>query len=201
MFYTQLRRCFGVQFQPIAWLAVILVVLPLGCSKEELKTAYNSAAAKTQELAAPVVEKIEDKLPESGNATLEMTPAVEMKQAEVAVIPLGDGQNVVQIVTYETGKSTRTYPCMMLHGQTSASSASTLSGQSVECDMYFQNSSSSPIAMTKPGSSVVVTFGQLDAENDTVTASLGMTRLIGSDGKDVLVSGGNVLAVVGGGGS
>jgi hypothetical protein len=202
MFDADTRPSFGAICRPLAWLVAIVAmvaVVPLGCSKEELKSAYDSAAAKTQELAAPVVEKIEEQLPESGNAVLQMTPAIEFNQAGVEVIPLGNQINVVQIMTYQPGK--RDYPCMMLHGRTNASSVSTLTGEAVECDMYLHRSSSSPIAMTKPGSSVVVTFGPFDAEQNTLRASLGMVNLIGTDGKEVLVQGGDVLAVVSGGGN
>ncbi len=185
-------------FRPALLLAALLILCPLGCSKDEVKKAFDSAAAKTQELAKSSVEKIEQQLPETGSVSLQVTPAVEIKSANVQVISIGDGRpNVVQVVTYDPQASSTSFPRMMLHGTTTVTSAAALSGEEVQCDMYYQNSYSSPIAMTKPGSSVVVKFTRFDPERKVVEASLGMANLMGSDGKTVKVGGGSLVAMVG----
>ncbi len=210
MLYLRLR-CFwrsvvssGPLYRPLYGpLSVVALWLCLvGCSKEEVTQAFNDAKAKTQELAAPVIEKVEQVLPESGSLTLEMTPAVEMEMADIHVFSIGDGRpNVVQVVTYDPDAGSQRYPRLMLHGTTAVTSAAMLVGKSVPCDMYFQSSSTSPVAMTQPGNQVSVSFDQYDSENATVQASLGSAELLGSDGKTISIRGGVLIAVVQSGGN
>ena len=53
------------------------MLVPAGCSKEELKQAIEDAKTQTQTLTESAVQAVEDKLPEAGSISLEMTPAVE----------------------------------------------------------------------------------------------------------------------------
>lgn len=186
------RRCRGV---PLLLILTITALLS-ACSKEEVKQAFDSAAAKTQELAAPVVDKIEQALPESGSVALQMTPPAEIKSAGIEVIAVGDGRpNVVQVLTYQPGDST-SYPRMMLHGTTASAGPIDLAGQELKLEMYLQMSSSAPIAITQPESPATVSFERHDAENNAIHASLSPVELMGADGKKVTVMGGNIVAVI-----
>lgn len=201
MSHTLSRRRAG-GLRAFCLLAVVMAIWPLGCSKDEVTQAFNDAAAKTQELAAPVVKKIEAQLPESGSVTLQMTPSSEFNSASIEVIGLGQGRpNVVQVLTYDPSKRSRTFPCLMIHGTTTAASPSDLSGQKVPCELYFQFSATAPIAMTKPGSPVAVTFDRFDTENNALHATLGMVELDGADGKKISIRGGSLVAVVKSGGN
>ncbi len=183
-------------------LFLVALIVPAGCSKEEMKQAYEEAKAKTESLTESAVQAVEDKLPESGSITLEMTPAAKARQADVEVISIGDGRpNVVQIVTYDPSAGTRTFPAVLLHGTTSATSVSALAGETVNCDLYFQASPTAPIAMTKPGGSVAVTFGSLNVDDNALPATLGSAELIGSDDKPLQIRGGEIVAVVRGEGN
>ena len=61
--------------------------------------------------------------------------------------------------------------------------------------MYLSSASSAPIAMTKPGKSVSVTFGPLVPEDNAIRGTLGMASLIGSDDQAITILGGEILAV------
>lgn len=185
-------------YRVLTLLLLGILILPAGCSKEEIKAKLKEAQDKVEAVAESTVQAVEERLPESGSVALQMTPAVEKTgTADVELISIGDGRpNVVQIITYDPSATTRSYPSIMLHGTTDATSASALSGDTIECDMYFQASYDTPIAMTKPGGSVAVKFGAFNAEDNALTATFGMTQLLGSDDRSVQIAGGDIVAVV-----
>ncbi len=179
-------------------LALLLMVSVLnGCSKEDVKKALNDATEKTKRLTESAVDAVEERLPENGNIQLKTNPPTEpIKQADVELISIGDGRpNVVQIMTYDPSTSSRSYPAVLLHGTTDASTVSSLAGKTIQCDMYLSSASSAPISMTKPGKSVAVTFGPLIPEDNAISATLGMASLIGSDDQPITILGGEILAV------
>lgn len=192
-----LHRWFFERSSQLVLVLTGVLLVSLGCSKEEFKEAINTATEKTQEIAKAGVESIESQLPEKGQATLKLDTDVTIKSASVQLISVGDGRaNVFQIATYDTTQSSRTFPALLLHGGTSAAGVTGLSGEKINCDMYYQESYSSPIAMTKPGSSIIVNVNRFDAERNVIEASLGMADLITSDGKVVRVSGGDIVALI-----
>ncbi len=185
--------------QRVLTLSLFLILLvPGGCSKEEIKEKLKQAQEKVEAVAESTVQAVEDKLPETGSITLEMSkPVEELKRADVELIVIGDGRpNVVQILTYDPASSSRVYPCLLLHGTTKATSAAGLSSETVACDMYFQASPSGPIVMTKPGASVPVTFGSLSVEENTLSASLGAAELVSADNSPISIRSGDLVAVV-----
>ena len=190
---------------PIRYLMLLLlgiVIVPSGCSKEEMKQKFEEAKAKTKAMTESAVEAVEAKLPETGHITLEMNPPVEFKKADLELISIGDGRpSVVQIVTYDPSATTRSFPSLMLQGTTTATSASALAGATVSCDMYYQASPSAPIAKTIHSDSVSVIFGTLNAEDNALPATLGSANLVGSDNQPVQIRGGDMLAVIRGEGS
>lgn len=165
-----------------------------------MKQALADAKAKTESAVSQVGAAVEEKLPETGNMKLDVTPSVEeSKRADVELITIGGGRpNVIQIVNYDPATTARSFPVVLLHGTTTVSSVSALAGSSVDCDMYFQATSASPIAITPPGGSVKVTFGSMNEDN-ALSATLGSAQLVDSADKPVQVRGGQVLAVVRGG--
>jgi hypothetical protein len=194
------RRMIEMRFLTLLLLGIVIV--PSGCSKEEIKQKFEEAKAKTQEMTASAVEAVEERLPESGSIVLEMTPVVEIKQADVELISIGDGRpNVVQIVSYDPSTTSRSFPCVLLHGTTTAKSASALAGETITCDMYFQASPTAAVAMTKPGGSVSVQFGAVNVEDNALSATLLQAELVGSDDKPVQIRGGEIVAVIRGEGS
>jgi len=182
----------------VSLLWMLLVPLVLGCSKEEMSQALESAKSKTKAMTASAVEAVEDKLPESGSITLDRTPQpVTISQADITLISVGDGRpNVVQITSYNPSSASRSYPALLLHGITNLSTASSLEGEKIACDLYLQESETSPITMTEPGHAIVVDFQQYNSVENTLTANLGMISLRGSDDSVLEISGGKVLAVI-----
>jgi hypothetical protein len=176
----------------------LVLFLAPGCSKEEMKQALETAKSKTKSMTNSAVEAVEDTLPESGEVTLNLQPdPIAISNAELDLISIGDGRpNVVQIITYNPDASSRSYPALLLHGTTNMSTASSLAGEKVQCDVYYQASESSPIAMTLPGEAMTVAFQQYNPTDKALTATLGMISLRGSDGSVIQIEGGDVLAVI-----
>lgn len=183
--------------------ACITVAFISGCSKEKLKEALEEAKTQTKSLTESTVQAIEDKLPESGSLSLEITPASPaINQMDLALIEIGDGRpNVVQIVSYDVRRPARNFPSVMLHGTTAASTASSLVGTTIACDVYYQASPDAPIAMTKPGGSVSVTFDAFDQDEKVINAKLGAVDLLSSDDQTISIRGGQLVAVVRGAGN
>ena len=128
---------------------------------------------------------------------MKTSPAVETGRADLELISIGDGRpSVVRIMTYDPSQSTLRYPAIMLQGTTTATTAAALANQSVECDMYFQASASSAIAMTPPGGSVSVSFGSLIVEDNALPGSLSQVTLIGSDFQKLNIPEGEIVAVI-----
>lgn len=179
-------------------LIVPILVGSGGCSKEEITAAIEKGKEKATETVDQAMQEVEERLPENGSIALVTSPAVEKAgKADVELISFGDGRdNVVQIMTYDPSVSTRSYPAILLHGRTKATSAAALSGDTVECDMYFQASSSSPIAITRPNESVSVTFGALNTEDNALAATFNEAKLLASNDKPVNISRGDIVAVI-----
>ena len=189
-----------------AAISSIMVVLPFtlvlflapGCSKEEMDQALETAKSKTKSMTNSAVGAVEETLPESGEVTLNIKPnPIAISNAELDLISIGDGRpNVVQITTYDPDASSRSYPALLLHGITNMSTASSLAGEKVQCDVYYQASETSPIAMTQPGEAMTVAFQQYNPTDQALTATLGMISMLGSDGSVIQIEGGDVLAVI-----
>ena len=189
-----------------AAISSIMVVLPFtvvlflapGCSKEEMNQALETAKSKAESMTNSAVEAAEETLPEAGEVTLNFKPdPIAISNAALDLISIGDGRpNVVQISTYNPNASSRSYPALLLHGITNISTASSLAGEKVQCDVYFQRSENSPIAMTQPGEAMTVAFQQYNPTDKALTATLGIISMRGSDGSVIQIEGGDVLTVI-----
>ncbi len=181
--------------------SVLVLILSSGCSRDELKQAYEDAKVKTQELASSTKEAVEAQLPATGAVTLRTTPAMPPTTgATLELISIGDGRpSVLQVTSYDPGNSTKTYPSILLHGTTAVGSVESLAGTKIQCDMYLRVSRTMPIAITANGKPATVTFSGINAEEKTITATIEPVELIGSDGKSIQVLGGDLVAVIGGG--
>ena len=193
----------GSAYAPLTCRVVVSIAIVMtisvfnGCSKEDVKQALDEAIAKTKQLTKSAVEAVEERLPGDGNIQLKINPPTRTKQADLGLIVIGDGRpNVVQIMSYDPSTSSRSYPAILLHGTTDASTISSLAGKTIQCDMYLSSAASAPIAMTKPGKSISITFGPHVPDDNAIRATLGMASLIGSDDQAFTILGGEILAVI-----
>ncbi len=203
-------RCNPARFKGIlpSLFAFVLFCSP-GCSKDKMKEMAASVQEKSQsladatkELATQAVEKVEEQLPETGEITLQVSPPVDIKSANIELISIGDGrENVIQISNYDVATKPTSYPSVLIRGKTAAGDPASLAGQTVSCELYMQASSSSPIAMTAADQPAQVTFRSFDPENKTVSANIARVALMSSDNKPVALGGGSIVAVVSEGGS
>jgi len=175
-------------------LITLLLFSPVACSRADREEALdgNTGLSTGSDIGAG-----DDQLTVTGSIQLEISPPVDISQAEVRVIVIGDGRpNVVQIASYDTTQDEHEYPAVLWQGPTTATDAASLAGQTVQCDMYYQQSETSKIAMTKPGESVELVFGSADAEQKTISATLKPVELLFSDDQPLSVGGGRTTAVI-----
>lgn len=194
------RQCCLIASLPLIFLA--------GCSekkRQQIAAAVQQQASNIAEsatdaasnFASQATATVEDALPATGQVTLKTSPAFEAESATMQLISIGDGRdNIVQITTYEPGQESLTYPSLLIRGTTTVGDAASLSGESIECQLYMQASSSEPIAATPPGRSISVSFRAYDPEKKTLTASISSGSLVDSNNASVRVGGGNLVAVV-----
>lgn len=175
-----------------------LLVLLTACSKEEMKQALDDAKAKTQEVTEKATEVVEAQLPETGEVVLEMaSPLPATRKASVELISFPDGRpTVVQILTYDlAAPADAAYPKVLIQGTTDAQSLSSLGGTKVKCDLYVTLDATGNMAMTENGNQVLVTFKSFDQVENTIEAQLSMVKMTGTDGKEVSLRGGRLIAV------
>lgn len=134
----------------VVLIGILVLFLAAGCSKGEMSKAFQTAKSKTKSMTDYAVA---EKLPQLVKVNLDLEPyLIEVSNAELDLISIGYGRpNVVQITTYNTDASYRSYPAILLYGVTNISKPANLPRQKVQCDVYYQESETSPITMTKPG--------------------------------------------------
>ena len=192
---AQSTRCRLRSLQPSVPILVGIICLA-GCSKEEIKKAYQQAQAQTQAIVQQTQEVVEEQLPETGSLRMEMTPSAQpISTLDMELIQVGE-RSVVQIHSYDLNDTNLSYPAVLLHGKTNVARAADLVGKTVQCDLYYQTSYSSPILMTKPGGSIIVKFESANMEDNALTASMGTAMLSSSDGAASRIGGGQLVAVV-----
>jgi hypothetical protein len=120
-----------------------------------------------------------------------------MQEIRLDLIVIGDGRpNVVQIVNYDVRRPGHSFPAVMLHGMTHASTASALAGETIDCDVYYQASADAPIAMTRPGTSQSVSFESINPDHRVLSATLGRVELLRSDDQTISIQGGKLTAAI-----
>lgn len=175
-----------------------LLLIPMGCSKEKIKQAYEVAKSKTETVVRDTQKIVEEKLPENGRMRLEMTPlAAPVTKLDLTMTRMEGRPNVIQVHSYDIkSQYPQQYPAVLLQGSTDVENPSELVGKSVRCDFYYQNDAKSPITMTKAGSSITINFEELNQEDNALRARLGIGSLESSDGTAARIGGGSLLAVI-----
>lgn len=181
--------------------AVVVGLLLLGvsaCSKEEMNQALEQAKAKTKSVTQQATEVVEAQLPETGEVTLEMASPIEpTRRASVELISFPDGRpSLVQIITYDLeGPTDTNYPKVLIQGPTDATDLPSLSGQSIECDLYVTLSGTGNMVMTEGDQPVKLSFATFNSQENTIAAKLGGVPMTNVEGETVNLRGGRVIAV------
>ncbi len=183
-------------------LALMLLLLS-GCSKEKMDEMVNSVKeqanvvaekAKASAEAATNSSVIADILPPSGEAKVMMSPPVSMSSAYARFYTMGDGRpEVIQWTSYEPEAGPNTYPALLIRATTTATTVSSLAGQSLSGDIYFQAQSGGPVWTSKE--LVNITVAPQNAESKTLDASIGPIQFIDATGQATQVNGITVQGV------
>jgi hypothetical protein len=170
---------------------VILIVttmpwITVGCSRSDVDQTTTDTNAQTQSSTDPV-----------GKIRLDFAPPVELSNAKLTLIRFLDGRpSVVQIANYDIEQNEHEYPAVLFHGTTTATNSISLSGQTIECRMYYQQSFSALVALTRPGETAMLTFGPFDNLRRSLSGSLQPVELISSDNQIIPVAGGKLTTTV-----
>ena len=185
----------------VAFLAVCCIS---GCSKEEMKGMAEKVQQKGEQF---VVEskKVTDSmvrgpaeiLGPTGNISIATKTPIDVDYALAKMHSVEEGRaNSFQISSYDPESGKVTLPAVFLYATTEVETVALLAGKSLPCNLFVERGSDSSIARTPVGSPVIITFGSMNMQEKTITATIAPCKLLGSDGNPVDVAGGQILAVV-----
>jgi hypothetical protein len=188
----------------VSFTLVICLAISPGCSKKKLEDIANQVQAKGKDLVKEskkmtdsLVKEAEAVLPESGNMTIQTPETIEIDQAVIKMHVVGDGRmNSLQITSYPPGTEYPPAPAVFLQATTAIETVALLAGKSVPCNFFIDRQSGAAIARNEIGQPVSVTFGSMNMQEKTITATIEACRLVGSDNEPLVIGGGKILAVV-----
>ncbi len=144
-----------------------------------------------------LVEPAEEPLPETGKLLIKMDEPLEIDHAVVKMHVVGDGRkNSLQITSYPPGVEHTPAPAVFLHATTEVETVALLAGKSLPCNLFVEPRAGAPIARSEIGHPVSVTFGSMNMQEKTITATIDTCTLIDSNDQPLALAGGEILAVV-----
>jgi hypothetical protein len=169
-----------------------MLVFVVGCSSSDVDSSAGSVT--TGRGAATDDAKLDGS---TSGVRLNLESPVALDRAEIRVVAVGDGRpNAVQITNHDISNPDRAYPAILLQGTTSVSQTPELAGQTIACELFFQQSPESQILTTRPGQLVQVVFASVDQQVGSISATLGPVDLISADEQAVPLEGGQITAVI-----
>lgn len=176
----------------------------IGCSKDDLRGALDKAKTQTEAMTKRAGESVtaaaETVLPESGHIDLRWAQpdhplaSVQPRRASIEVIAIGPGRpQVVHITNMDRPVDQAGYPRVLLVGSTPHRSMDQLAGTTMKCQLYVQ-AGESQVAISAAGQTSQVSFGGINTKDQTISATLSLSRLVDADGQEVVISGGDVVA-------
>ncbi|MEL6109575.1 MAG: hypothetical protein AAFU85_26495 [Planctomycetota bacterium] len=195
--------------------SVLLGLLLLaGCSKEDLEKAANSAkqaasdvaakglaegekiVAKSKEVTDTLVEKAEEVLPAAGKIKLATEPTpIETDRGIIVMYSVGDGRkNSMQITSYEPKAASIDSTAVFIHATTDIETVALLGGKTIPCNVFVE--SAGVVSRNVFGKPVEITFGMINVEENTISATMPACMLLGSNNKPLSLAGGEIVAVI-----
>lgn len=196
-------------------IAVLLGLLLLGgCSKEDLENAANSAkqaasdvaekglaegkkiVSKSKEVTDSLVEKAEEVLPAAGKIKLATEPTpIETDRGVIVMYTVGDGRkNSVQITSYEPGAASVGSTAVFIHATTDIETVALLGGKTIPCNVFVE--SAGVVSRNVFGRPIDISFDTINAEENTISATMPACMLLGSNNKPLSIAGGEIVAVI-----
>lgn len=180
------------------------LLLSSGCSKEKLndlansvKEQSNSLVEEGKKLTGDLADAAAEQLPETGKISLRTATPIETSAAVLVIHVVGDGREAsVQITSYEPSVDRLKSPSVFIEASSDIESASQLAGQSLSCVVFVEPSVGATISRTPLGKPATITFGSMNPQAGTISATLTPFELIGTDDTALSVAGGEVLALV-----
>ena len=177
-----------------------------GCSKESLDNALEAAKKKggelTERASTEIAASAESVLPESGHVRFEFADGshpisrVEATSAEAEIIVVGSGRpNVLQIRNQTYSPDSTSMPRVIITAATDQTSPANLTGGQLKAQVYLQ-ASAAQAAIPMPGHTAQLTVARYDSEAGIIAGTLSLFRLVDAGGNELLVRGGEWLAVL-----
>ncbi|MEO8496107.1 MAG: hypothetical protein ABI614_13635 [Planctomycetota bacterium] len=131
---------------------LILAVIAVGCSKEDLtgaldkaKNAVTETTSKVKEKLETTTEQVQEKLNLAGSIELIAGEPIKTDACYVSVIPQGAGRpTVLQIQTYRDADR-ESFPSIFLQAHVQANSLAELVGEPLAARMFVQRAAQGPI--------------------------------------------------------
>ena len=164
---------------------------------EKVQKQGEGLVEESKKMTDSLVETAKEQLPETGSITIQTAEPVVLDQAVAKIHVVGDGRmNSLQITSYPPGEERVSAPAVFIQATTGIETVALAAGKSIPCNVFLEPKVGAAIARNEIGKPVSVTFGSMNMQEKTITASIAACTLIGSDGESVSVAGGEILAVV-----
>ncbi len=161
-----------------------ITIAGLGCGKEELAKITAQVQEATVEKLPVEVPKI--KIAPVGEMQLTASVPVSVSNLSVSVLVVGDGRpNVMQIQL--SGTNPQAVPAVFVRGETTATSAAQLVGQTMPVKMFVQPDATGVVWSSPDDRPVSITFDKL--EDTEMVGRIQSSVLISTDGVESPVSG------------
>lgn len=164
---------------------------------DKVQATGEDLVKESRKITDSLVETAKEQLPETGSMTIQTPEPLELDQAIVRLHVIGDGRkNSLQITSYSPDAKQPPAPAVFLQGSTEIETVALLAGKSVACNFFIETKSGAAIARNEVGRPVAVTFGSMNMQEQTITATIAACTLVGSDDKPLAIGDSQILAVV-----
>ncbi len=166
---------------------------------EKAKTGANDAAASIKQTTSEIKKKTAEISQAAGNlvqlngsAVLQLDTKTTFPASYVNIVPLANGQSIVQLKSYRESGAVSTFPAFLLQGTTELASG-TLDGKSVACRLFAQQQPNSQVWLNKPDELILLKFKM---QGKTLTANFSQSPVVNQDAQTLLEASGIFECVV-----
>ncbi|MDA7906748.1 hypothetical protein N9B43_07575 [Mariniblastus sp.] len=166
---------------------------------EKAKTGANDAATSIKQTTAEITNKTAELTQAAGNliqlngsAVIQLDKETTFPASYVSIVPLSNGQSIVQVKSYPDLNAAPVFPAFLLQG-TAELSSGILDGQSVACRLFAQQQPDSQVWTNDPGELVLLNFKK---RGKTLTANFSKSTVVNQDAETTLEASGVFECVI-----
>lgn len=136
---------------------VLLSLLIVGCSKEDIEKAVQSVDIPDN---IPIPAQVTQALNLAGSMTLNLDAPVSINACYYSLVGMTGRPSVLQFTSYKN-IAVETFPSVMLRAEVEGKTAAELAGKTIKTQMFVQSEADGPIWHTASGDSIQLTITEV----------------------------------------